>query len=63
MKRLSTLLKKRLWHRCFPVNAGKFLRTAFIARTPPVAASVIYDNTALTRHKERRVLLSVQTVF
>ena len=53
MKRLSTLLKKRLWHRCFPVNAGKFLRTAFIARTPPVAATVIYDNTALTRHKER----------
>ena len=24
--RLSTLLKKRLWHRCFPVNFAKFLR-------------------------------------
>ena len=23
------LLKKRLWHRCFPVNFAKFLRTAF----------------------------------
>ena len=28
-----TLLKKRLWHRCFPVNFSKFLRT------PSVAAS------------------------
>ena len=33
---LATLLKKGLWHRCFPV---KFLRTPFFNRTPPVAAS------------------------
>ena len=26
-----TLLKKRLWHRCFPVNFAKFLRTPFLA--------------------------------
>ena len=26
---LATLLKKILWHRCFPVNFGKFLRTSF----------------------------------
>ena len=25
----ATLLKKRLWHRCFPVNFEKFLRIAF----------------------------------
>ena len=25
----GTLLKKRLWHRCFPVNLAKFLRTPF----------------------------------
>ena len=25
--RPTTLLKKRLWHRCFPVNFVKFLRT------------------------------------
>ena len=25
----APLLKKRLWHRCFPVNFGKFLRTPF----------------------------------
>ena len=27
--RPTTLLKKRLWHRCFPVNFVKFLRTPF----------------------------------
>ena len=28
-RRPATLLKKRLWHRCFPVNFAKFLRTPF----------------------------------
>ena len=27
--RPATLLKKNLWHRCFPVNFAKFLRTPF----------------------------------
>ena len=27
--RPATLLKKRLWHKCFPVNLAKFLRTLF----------------------------------
>ena len=27
--RLATLLKKRIWHWCFPVNFTKFLRTPF----------------------------------
>ena len=31
--RLATLLKKRLWHRCFPVNFAKFLRTPFLQNT------------------------------
>ena len=26
-------LKKRLWHRCFPVNFVKFLRTPFLQNT------------------------------
>ena len=34
----ATLLKRRLWHRCFPVNFAKFLRTPFFYRTPLVAA-------------------------
>ena len=28
--RPATSLKKRLWHRCFPVNFAKFLRTPFL---------------------------------
>ena len=31
--RPATLLKKRLWHRCFPVNFAKFLRTRFLQNT------------------------------
>ena len=36
--RPATLLKKRLWHSCFPVNFAKFLRTPFY-RTSLMAAS------------------------
>ena len=36
----NSLLKKSLWHRCFPVNLAKFLRTAFFTEHLPVAASV-----------------------
>ena len=31
--RPATLLKKRLWHRCFPVNFAKFLRSPFLQNT------------------------------
>ena len=31
--RPAALLKKRLWHRCFPVNFVKFLRTPFLQNT------------------------------
>ena len=37
-RRPATLLKMRLWHRCFPVNFAKFANT-FSYRTLPVAAS------------------------
>ena len=30
---LQLYLKKRLWHRCFPVNLEKFLRTPFLQNT------------------------------
>ena len=30
--RPATLLKKRLWHWCFPVNFAKFLRTPFLTK-------------------------------
>ena len=29
----ATLLKLRLWHKCFPVNFAKFLRTPFLQNT------------------------------
>ena len=32
--RPEILFKKRLWHRCFPVNFAKFLRTLFLQNTP-----------------------------
>ena len=28
--RLATFFKKRLWHRCFPMNFAKFLRPSFL---------------------------------
>ena len=28
----ATLLKYRIWHKCFPVNFAKFLRTPFVTR-------------------------------
>ena len=28
-----TIIKKRLWHRCFPGNLAKFLRTPFLQNT------------------------------
>ena len=31
--RPTTLFKKRLWYRCFPVNFAKFLRTTFLQNT------------------------------
>ena len=37
--RSSLFLKKRLWHRCFPVNFVKISKNTFLHRTPLVAAS------------------------
>ena len=31
---LQLYLKKRLWHRCFPVNSAKFWRTLFLIEHP-----------------------------
>ena len=46
--RLATLLKKRLWHRCFPVNFA-ISKNTFSYRTPPMAASDIgiFENSFL----------------
>ena len=47
--RPTTLLKKRLWHMCFPVNFAKFSRTPFY-RIISVKKSVISEATG---HFER----------
>ena len=43
--RPATLLKKRLWNRCFPVNFAKFLRTSFLQNTserlPPLKRRLV----------------------
>ena len=36
----ATLLKKSLWHKCFPVNFAKFLRATFFAEHLQMTASV-----------------------
>ena len=38
--RSATLFKKRVGHRCFPVNFGKFLRTSFFTEHLWAAASI-----------------------
>ena len=44
----ATLLKKRLWHRCFIMNFAEFSKASFIYRIPLVAASV-RRNTDVTK--------------
>ena len=40
----ASLLKKRLWHRCFPVNFAKFLRAPFLQYTSgPLLLSYVLD--------------------
>ena len=39
VRKSASLLKRSLWHKRFPVNFAKFLRTHFFNRTTPVAAS------------------------
>ena len=58
---LQLFKKKKLWHRCFPVNFAKFLGTPFY-RTPPDdcfyievfgALSNIYDKTFFCKNSKR----------
>ena len=44
--RPATLLKRRLWHRCFPLNFVKFLRTFFteLLRATAFKSHKIYEN-------------------
>ena len=52
--RLTTLLKKSLWHRCFSVNFAKFLRTPFLQNT---------SGWLLLKVTQRRVVLTQILMF
>ena len=43
----GTLLKKRLWQRCFPVNFVKFLRTLFLQNTSGRLLLYVYFSSIL----------------
>ena len=51
--RPATLLKKRLWHGCFPVNFVKFLRTPFLQN----------NSGRLLLHRITTILSQIQDVF
>ena len=51
--RPATLLKKRLWYTCFPMNFAKFLRTPFFYRTSLVAASTEPDLGHICQHSTK----------
>ena len=45
----STLLKKRFWHRCFPVKFAKFLRPLFLQKT---SGRLLLNNTRLRQDSD-----------
>ena len=47
--RSATSLKKRLWHRCFPLNFANFLKTPLFTEHLPPTASVA----TLTERQEK----------
>ena len=47
----TTLSKKRLWHRCFPVNVVKFLRTPLLTEHLWATASEQKKRRKLTRKR------------
>ena len=47
--RPTTLLKKRLWHRCFPVTFLKFLTTPFLQNTSGRLLLLIADSIILLK--------------
>ena len=56
--RPATLLKKRLWHRCVPVNFAKFLRTPFFTEhlrwlLLKAYQLITHHNIFLSKHKPK----------
>ena len=63
--RSAALLKKRLWHRCFPVNFEKFLRTPFIIEHLRWLLLSLVDSKYqyIQRNRNNLIQLPVQTLL
>ena len=71
----ASLLKKRLWHRCFPANFAKFLRTPFFIEHLQrlfldlwqivfmTVVNCFYPSTIFARELPRRYLIGSQVHF
>ena len=57
--RSATLLKKRLWHRCFPVNFPKFLRRTFLQNTSGRLLLSINSYSCFSRRQIYLISLSI----
>ena len=55
----ATLLKKWLWHRCFPVNFAEFLRTAFLQNTGRLLQGVKKLNKQIRLNWAIRLVLTI----
>ena len=58
----ATLLKKRLWHRCFAVNFLEIFKYTFLSRAPPVAATENTESYQLFRHSEKLLLAPIRAL-
>ena len=56
-----TLLKGRIWHRCFPVNFAKFLRIPFLQT--PLDECFCTSITISSATHERKVLQGAGKIF
>ena len=70
--KFATLLQKRPWHRCFPVNFAKFLRTLFVQNTsgrlflwttPSETSNTNYLELLKRRSKEQEKNMSCERVL
>ena len=59
-KRSATLLKKRLWHRCFLVNFAKFLRAPFF--TERLRWLLLYLGRVLSGSRKGNKIFRIQSI-
>ena len=57
---VATILKKRLWHSCFPVNFEKFLRTPFF--TEHLWWLLICLLTAVNHSRKNTIGMTINTI-